>query len=184
MKRSVEVKFWLFAALAYCTPNLVAFLGAQSGLFMEAVGDQLSLSFTTQLACIVSVLASFVLLVYCCHFGKSWFKSTRTAVPPRALGVIVFLFQLMGLWALLLYDFGRVGGVRASQDLIPRIISYIAPDALFIIHYSHCRPNKVPFLNLTLYCASSVLRGWSGFIVIIFAIEIYFILNKLFIQIS
>jgi hypothetical protein len=144
---------------------------------MEDSASNIALGTMMQVFCLLLVLLSFFAVAYSCHKAGNWFLTAGNP-PPAGLGVLVLLFQSVGMLALFLYDFGRVGGLKESQAAIPRIISYISPDALFIIYYTHARATRFPFVNSIAYVISSALRGWSGFIVILFFIETYYLLKR------
>lgn len=98
--------------------------------------------------------------------------------PNKYIGQIIFLLQVLNFLALLMYDFGRVGGVSNSSKILALLVSYLPSDVLFLLYYGHHRKKGVPYFNLLLYIIINVLKGWSGIFLILFFIEIYFQLSK------
>jgi hypothetical protein len=173
-----ETKFWICAFAVYAIPNVYAFYSVldSTTIMVDEKPVFSSLDFGLAFACLGAVLLSFVLVIACARIGRRFFPAQQAQPQPvsRTLGVLVLLVQLCGLAALLTLDFGRVGGVWTSSSPIARLTSYLHPDAVFLAYYGHARARKFPAINLLVYLAGNVLRGWGGVWMFLFFIEFYY----------
>lgn len=180
IKRDGEFAFWVLAASVYGVPNVLAFLSAIEApvINVDLILVRSSLDEAALFSCIAVVLLTLLFVVYCGRIGRGFFPDERPKMPPKIVGVIVFSIQMCGLLAVLLLDFGRVGGSTTSSSPIAIFISYFSPDAIFLAYYGNCRDRKVPYLNLGLFVVSNVMRGWGGLWLLLFFLEFYYVAQR------
>lgn len=174
-----EKFFWFLVFFIYGIPNILAFLISlfSSKILVDEREVWLTASTFDLVNCIALIVFSFIflrfylsLLVY-----KFFHLKNKYETVPEIVGVVVFFIQVLGAIALFGSDFGRVGGVSTSSSLIAVLVSYLNPAAIFIIYYGHIRERKVPYVNLLMYIVISLAKGWSGFWLILFFIEFYYL---------
>ena len=177
--RNAEPKFWLLILAIYGIPNLLMYLSTVDAPVFNVDTKPIwsRLNFSTSLICITLVFLSLLFVFLCARLGSRFFPVEQPRLPPKIMGVLVFLIQLNGLLVVLLLDFGRVGGTSTSA--LALFVSYLSPDAVFLLFYGHSRNRKVPYLNLALFIASNLLRGWGGVWSMLFMIEFYYAAQRL-----
>jgi hypothetical protein len=180
VKKTPDFMFWVLAFAIYIVPNLLMFwLTLENEIvIVDLRVVQLNLSFWPVLGCLTAVMFSFFLIVYTCKVGSRFFLTTPTWRLTKSVGLIVFLVQFASVIAVLVFDFGRVGGLATSSSIVAVLISYLHPDEIFLAYYGHSRNKGIPYFNLALYVFSNVIRGWSGIWLILFFIEFYYLVQR------
>ncbi|SMC75974.1 oligosaccharide repeat unit polymerase [Pedobacter africanus] len=172
-------KWWYLPFLAYVIPNIfmAGFTSVIDLLFVDNIPLPLTASYWQIGISLILVLLSFYFIKYVSlTFNKIGF-AYRDSAPSSYLGVVIFILQFFQLIVLIIFDFGRVGGVSTSSNYLVLLASYIPSDTLFLVYYGHHRKNGVPWFNLAVYLITSILQGWTGIWLILFFIEFYHQLN-------
>jgi len=173
-------KWWYLPFLVYLLPNLVMSLFVAE--FNLLIVDDYPIELTTGTFTIISASLLIAVVFFCIKLISQYYNkkafSYKDKTPTKLIGIIIFILQILNLLALLLFDFGRVGGASISTNLLSTLVSYISSDILFLLYYGHYREKGIPYFNLGLYLIINVLKGWTGIWLILFFIEIYFQLTK------
>lgn len=170
----------------YILSNLIALVVTWVGdiLIVDLMPVQLTLNHSDMIICFIIILLTAIFIKLICTYGS---KLALLAYHDKHLsshiGAIVFIIQFLGIVALIKYGFGLASSSyeEFSPNLITRIVSYLSPDAFFLIYYAQFGERKKPYINLMLYILSSILRGWSSFILFILVIELFFLYRKYYI---
>ena len=181
MKWSVNSKFWLLAFVIYGTPNFLLYLFTVETeiILVDLVPVSSTLGLLELSGCIVLVMLSFWFVKFCSRLGEKFFHDKQSVSLPKGVGVLVFLVQMIGLLAVLLSDFGRVGGEGSSSSFIAILSSYLYCDMVFFAYYGHARSSRVPYVNLMLFAFSMLVRGWAGLWLMLFFIEFYYLAQRM-----
>jgi hypothetical protein len=167
----------------YILANLIALVitWISNILIVDLMPVDLSLNHTDMIICFVIILFTAIFIKLICTYGsKLALLANHNKHLNCHIGVIVFIIQLLGIIALIKYGFGLASSSyeEFSPNLITRIVSYFSPDAFFLIYYAQFGEHKKPYINIILYIISSILRGWSSFILFILVIELFFLYRK------
>lgn len=174
------MQWWWIPLVVYIVPNLLLYILtiAYGVIIVDMIPIFSEISISTASLCLLSVLITFLIVFRTCVIGQKQFADAPEKPLTNTVGVIIFLLQLLGLFTLFWFDYGRVKGMGNSSSIVVKIVSYLNIDAIFLMYYGHSRSKKVPWYNLSLYLISMTLRGWSGAWFIIFFIESYYVLKK------
>jgi hypothetical protein len=180
MAKNPSLKYWLIPLVIYGVPNLLLYwVAIYYGLIIvDMVPIKSYIDVPTSVMCIGTVALSFLLVMYCSHFGAKQFAVDQSRTAPILVGFVVFFLQLLGLMVVLWFDYGRVGGASNTVNPFATLISYLHVDAIFIAYYGHRRSKDVPFFNLLIFLVSNIVRGWSGIWLLLFFVEVYYAILK------
>lgn len=171
--------FWVLIFFIYGIPNILAFLSSlfSSTIIVEDKEVLLTSSAFNLINCIALIVVSLVFLaIYLSRLGNKFFRFKKEhKTVPEIVGVVVFFIQLLAALALFNSDYGRIGGASMSSSFVAVLVSYVNPGAIFLIYYGHVREEKIPYANLLMYIVISLAMGWSGFWLILFFIEFYYL---------
>lgn len=171
--------FWFLAFFIYGFPNIIAFLISlfSSKILVDEKEVWLTASAFSLINCIALIVFSLGFLgFYLSRVGYKLFPlKNKHETVPEMVGVVIFFIQVLGGVALFGSDYGRVGGASTSSSFIAVFVSYVNPGAIFLIYYGHIREKKIPYVNLLMYVVISLAAGWSGFWLILFFIEFYYL---------
>jgi hypothetical protein len=173
-------KWWYLPFLIYILPNFLMSLFVIGFNLLLVDGYPVLLTadtFTIILASVLIIGAFYYVKFISQYFNKKAFIY-KDKSPSKYIGRVIFSLQFLDLLTLLLFDFGRVGGVSSSTNFLVVLVSYLPSDILFLLYYGHCRKKGAPYFNLALYLIINVLKGWTGIWLILFFIEIYFQLKN------
>lgn len=173
-------KWWYLPFLIYVIPNILMSLFVLTFDLLLIDGYPVLLtagSFIILLASILIAAVYYYIKFISQYFNKKAFLY-NDKLPSKYIGKIIFALQSLDLLTLLVFDFGRVGGVSSSSNILAVIVSYLPSDILFLLYYGHFRKKGIPYFNLSLYLLINVLKGWTGIWLILFFIEVYFQLTK------
>lgn len=173
-------KWWNFPFLIYILPNALmsAFVYLFGILFVDGVPIPFAQNSIILLYVFLLILLSYFFIKKVSFYFYNLANKYDDSKPSKYVGYIIFILQLIDLASLLLLDFGRVGGVALSTNIVAVFISYIPSDILFLLYYGHIRKYKLPYYNLGIFIILNLLKGWTAIFVILFLIEIYFLLFK------
>lgn len=173
-------KWWYLPFLIYVMPNFLMslFVLIFNLLLIDGYPVQLTASsFTILLAPILITAVYYYIKFISQYFNKKAFNY-KDKLPSEYIGKVIFGLQSLDLFTLLVFDFGRVGGVSSSSNFLAVVVSYLPSDILFLLYYGHFRKKGIPYFNLFLYLLINVLKGWTGIWLILFFIEVYFQLTR------
>lgn len=183
MIKREEKFFWLLAFSVYGVPNLLSFLISLNSqkILVDEKDIWVKLNAAGLINCIVLIVSSLVFLgFYLSRCGEKFLPSKSQPVNiPKLVGVLVFIVQALDVIALFSNDYGRVGGASTSSSFLVIAVSYLNPGAIFLVYYGHIRAKKIPYFNLLIYILIGVARGWSGFWLMLFFIEFYYLAKYL-----
>lgn len=86
----------------------------------------------------------------------------------------IFYFLLLIIQNIFVYSTGVGRVFSESTNRLSPIFALLNVDCLIGIYYIVCRrKGKLYVLNIILYIANNILRGWTGVILVIFFLELY-----------
>lgn len=173
--KNAVTKWWILPFGVYVIPNILMclFIIITDLLVVDNIPILLTASMMQVFLSIILVIGSFYFIKFTAiKFNKLALKY-RVSHPGKILGMIVFLLQGLQLLVLLIFDFGRVGGVSTSSNYFVLLVSYLPADIIFLLYYGHHRSKGFPIFNFSIYILINLLQGWTGIWVIIIMIEFY-----------
>lgn len=174
-------KFWLIPVAIYGIPNAFLYwVSIEYGLIIvDMVPVMSSLGLLVSIASLVALILSFYYLVICGQLGSRFFLRVEGRPANSIVGFIVLVLQLVGLLSFMLLDYGRGGSTGGSSNALVVLLSYLHVDAIFLVYYGHRRSQGIPYFNLVCFLFSNTVRGWSGVWMLLFFIEVYYLLQRL-----
>ncbi len=127
---------------------------------------------------IINVLALLlVIFVYKYLSGFRFVFGYKIRVKHKETNYLMLALLLINLVFVLETGVGVVGS-NATSPLTPLIL-LLKPDTFFYAYFlimrsSFCRYKAVVFINVVLFSALKLSQGWSGFIFVLFFLEIYY----------
>lgn len=110
---------------------------------------------------------------------KVYFGSLNCTISSKKFGYILFFISVAHIFFVIQTGVGRVFS-NATHPLSP-IFSLTNPAAVFYFYYLLSRQsvNKLLFfINVILFFSLQLLKGWTGFILPVFFIELYFLYER------
>lgn len=123
---------------------------------------------------LVSAIASTYLLVLFPIFDGvcRWTRSRQTSLAPVEaqphLHIGVLLLQIFLLTYSLTSEIGMAGRIVKSDNPIRFLVYFIPIDYIALIYIGIARATRIYKVNLLLYVASNVVRGWSSVFLFLF----------------
>lgn len=163
--------------LLYCFSNIAAtfiFLdkGALGGDFKNfPINDPLLL-----IVSCISVVLSYILILTVI-FNKLSLKFLSSNAKKKPLNKSMHFFVLILQIAFLYYCMKTGAYIAGSTIKVDSIIKYLwimlPVDYIFLVYYSLARETKYFKYNVAIYVLSNIIRGWTGFFVLVFFLESY-----------
>lgn len=112
------------------------------------------------------LISSLIICFWYILFYKKKFKSLDEKGYNDFWGVSILIYQMFFFYLAFFYDVGVVGGSPSISNTFSIIFNVFNSDTFFFIVGSQLKSKKYFILNLVIYVASSLVRGWMGGVLI------------------
>jgi hypothetical protein len=156
-----------------------AFNLISSGLYTgDLEGFQVKVGVELILGILVFIIAGYFLIIVLYRLTKDvkihFFTGLKLSFNKKRFSILFLFVAIAQMIFFLRTGVGKVGGDATSP--ISFIFSMFSLNSLFGLYYFTCRSGTkrfLYFLNIVLYCALQLMKGWSGFLLAIFFYEIF-----------
>lgn len=132
---------------------------------------------------LISTIIGYFLLLFIYNYTKNKkifiLKGKRFYFNKKRFSYIFLFFAISQIIFFLYTGVGKVGGDATSP--ISFIFSMFNVNCLFGLYYFICRNSDnraIYFVNIVLFCALQLMKGWTGFLLSIFFYELYFYFKR------